>query len=145
MMAAQRSRGARGPAADDKVLGARVRARRLALGLSQKDLASALGVTSQQFQKYESGANRISALAMYRLSTLLNLPLDRIFEGVEPGVSAATTDDGAPAVTLGGVQKEKTPLDADLQRDLEALIALTGRMTKNQRAAILDMASNLLR
>ena len=45
----------------DRVIGARVRARRASLGMSQERLGEALGITFQQVQKYERGANRISA------------------------------------------------------------------------------------
>ena len=50
-----------GPDPIDVAVGARIRNRRLWLGLSQTQLADALGVTFQQVQKYERGANRVSA------------------------------------------------------------------------------------
>lgn len=52
----------------DRVVGARVAARRMALGLSQTALARALGVSFQQLQKYETGVNRISASRLHRIA-----------------------------------------------------------------------------
>ncbi|MDR6624499.1 helix-turn-helix transcriptional regulator [Caulobacter segnis] len=51
---------------------------------SQDDLGHGLGVTFQQIQKYESGANRISASALFRLSVVLERSVEWFFEGLEP-------------------------------------------------------------
>jgi transcriptional regulator with XRE-family HTH domain len=55
----------------DVAVGARVRVRRRQLGLSQSDLAQALGLTFQQVQKYERGTNRISASTLVRTAGVL--------------------------------------------------------------------------
>lgn len=55
----------------DVFVGARIALRRAAMGLSQTALAQRLGVSFQQLQKYESGANRISASRLHRLATVL--------------------------------------------------------------------------
>lgn len=131
-----RKRGARGPVDEDKVLGARVRGRRMALGLSQKDLADALGVTFQQIQKYESGANRVSAFAMYRLSIFLGIDLGRIFDGLDPnvepqaGAAAIAAETAAPYMT----GEEET----GFRRDAEAAVSLLRMMDVNQRRAAID-------
>ena len=52
-------------------------------GLVQADMAKILTVSTQQFQKYEKGLNRISAAHLYKLSKGLNVPLDRFFEYLE--------------------------------------------------------------
>ncbi len=67
----------------DVHVGGRVRFRRVFLGFSQEKLAKALGLTFQQIQKYERGANRISASRLYELAQLLDVPLTFFFEGVE--------------------------------------------------------------
>src|SRR3954447_20714673 len=59
----------------DKVIGERLRARRLLLQLSQSDLAEQLGCTFQQVQKYENGTNRVSAATLSRVAALLGAPL----------------------------------------------------------------------
>ena len=58
----------------DVAIGARVRARRRMLGLSQTALGDELGVTFQQVQKYERGINRISGSTLVRLSRVLSVP-----------------------------------------------------------------------
>lgn len=64
----------------DKQIGARVRARRLEIGMSQEQLAEALGVTFQQIQKYEKGINRIAASRLFDMSAALDLPIERFFQ-----------------------------------------------------------------
>src|SRR5712671_1231421 len=65
----------------DKYVGSRVRMRRLMLDMSQTDVADALGLTFQQVQKYEKGANRISASRLQHLSQILQVPVPFFFEG----------------------------------------------------------------
>jgi transcriptional regulator with XRE-family HTH domain len=67
----------------DEHAGARLRARRKALGLSQQALAEALGVSFQQVQKYERGANRISFSTLILCSTVLGVPISYFAEGLE--------------------------------------------------------------
>lgn len=74
------------PDPTDKHVGNRVRMRRLMLGMSQTTLADALGLTFQQVQKYEKGANRISASKLQHISDFLQVPIPFFFEGL-PGPS----------------------------------------------------------
>jgi transcriptional regulator with XRE-family HTH domain len=55
----------------DVEVGARIRVRRKAMGFSQSNLAEALGLTFQQVQKYERGANRVSASMLVRIAAKL--------------------------------------------------------------------------
>jgi transcriptional regulator with XRE-family HTH domain len=64
-------------------VGAQLRLRRRQLGLSQARLAQELGITFQQVQKYERGANRVSAERLLVMSRVLHVPLDYFFDGVE--------------------------------------------------------------
>ena len=57
----------------DKVLGAQIRMRRNAIGLSQEALAAAIGVRFQQIQKYEKGLNRVSAATLVRIAEALEV------------------------------------------------------------------------
>ncbi len=66
----------------DVHVGNRVRIRRMKLGLSQATLAKALGMTFQQVQKYEKGANRISASVLYSISGALDVEPEFFFEGL---------------------------------------------------------------
>jgi transcriptional regulator with XRE-family HTH domain len=56
--------------------------RRKMLGVSQERLAEALGLTFQQVQKYERGANRISASKLYDIARFLSAPISYFFEGL---------------------------------------------------------------
>jgi transcriptional regulator with XRE-family HTH domain len=70
-----------GPNPVDIHVGARVRLRRKAMGLSQSALADALELTFQQVQKYERGTNRISASKLFEISRTLRVPLAYFFDG----------------------------------------------------------------
>ena len=65
-------------------LGRRLRRRRRLLGLTQEQIAGACGVRFQQIQKYECGANRMSAARLWRLSQALEVPVDYFFDGLPP-------------------------------------------------------------
>ena len=65
----------------DKHVGSRVRMRRLMLKMSQEKLGDALGITFQQIQKYEKGANRIGASRLQHISNILQVPVSFFFEG----------------------------------------------------------------
>ncbi len=64
-------------------VGARVRARRRVLRISQSGLAASIGLTFQQVQKYENGANRISASTLWRISKALDAPVALFFKGLD--------------------------------------------------------------
>ena len=66
----------------DLHVGARIRLRRRMQGVSQEKLAEALGLTFQQVQKYERGANRVSASKLYEIAAALRAPVDAFFEKV---------------------------------------------------------------
>jgi transcriptional regulator with XRE-family HTH domain len=62
-------------------VGARIRERRIMVGLTQKQLATLMGVTYQQVLKYERGINRVSASRLYEIAQLLSIPITDFFEG----------------------------------------------------------------
>ncbi len=68
-------------------VGSRLRLRRTLLGLSQEKLGDSVGLTFQQIQKYERGANRISASRMHALSRVLDVPVSFFFEDMPPEIS----------------------------------------------------------
>ena len=74
----------------DLHVGSKVRVRRKFLGLSQTDLAAAIGLTFQQVQKYERGSNRISASKLFEISKYLKTPVVYFFDGY----SESQTPDG---------------------------------------------------
>ena len=67
----------------DVHVGARVRLRRTLLGLSQEKLGEAIGLTFQQVQKYERGANRIGASRLHELSSVLDVPVEFFFADLD--------------------------------------------------------------
>jgi len=75
----------------DVRVGARLRLRRTTLGMSQEQLGSAVGLTFQQIQKYERGANRIGASRLYEFSRILGVPISYFF-------SDLGADEGAPII-----------------------------------------------
>ena len=86
----------------DKHVGSRVRMRRLMLDMSQTDIADALGLTFQQVQKYEKGANRVSASRLQHISQILQVPVSFFFEGAPaasgiPQAVKGTGDAPSPA------------------------------------------------
>ena len=71
------------PHPTDVHVGKRVRQARLAKGLSQGALGKSLGVSFQQVQKYESGANRIGSSRLWDISVILDTPIEFFFEGLK--------------------------------------------------------------
>ena len=67
----------------DRHVGARIRERRIMLGLSQQQMADMIGVTYQQAHKYERGINRISAGRLFEITRVLNVPITYFFEGLD--------------------------------------------------------------
>jgi transcriptional regulator with XRE-family HTH domain len=66
----------------DQHVGERIRARRAELGLTQEQLAEALHVSYQQVQKYETGANRISAGRIFEIARKLSVEVSYFFDGL---------------------------------------------------------------
>ena len=68
------------PSRIDVHVGLRIRLRRTLLGMSQERLGEALGLTFQQVQKYERGANRVGASRLFDLARVLDVPISYFFE-----------------------------------------------------------------
>ncbi len=66
----------------DVHVGSRVRLRRMLVGFSQEKLGGSMGLTFQQIQKYEKGVNRIGASRLFKLSQVLDVPVQFFFEGM---------------------------------------------------------------
>ena len=71
------------PSSIDVAVGRNVRIWRMARGMSQAQLASRLGVTFQQLQKYEVGANRIGTGRLVKVAAVLGIPIATLFEGAD--------------------------------------------------------------
>ncbi|MEM7399223.1 MAG: helix-turn-helix domain-containing protein [Pseudomonadota bacterium] len=77
----------------DAHVGSRVRLRRMLLGMSQERLGDSMGLTFQQVQKYEKGANRIGASRLYHISKILDVPVGFFFEDA-PGIDENSSTPG---------------------------------------------------
>src|SRR5579885_100912 len=66
----------------DRHVGARIRERRIMLGLTQQQLAEMIGVTYQQAHKYERGINRVSAGRLFEIARALSAPITYFYEGI---------------------------------------------------------------
>lgn len=94
----------------DGHVGRRLRGRRTVLGLSQEDVASRLGVTFQQVQKYEKGANGLSASRLQQLSETLGVSVGYFFEGLESGPGAGE-EQACAGIAHGGLASERETLE----------------------------------
>lgn len=83
----------------DVHVGSRVRLRRTLLGMSQERLGDAIGLTFQQVQKYERGANRIGASRLYDLSRVLDVPVSFFFDDLGQGAPDAGVAETEPAAS----------------------------------------------
>ena len=78
----------------DRHVGKRIKSRRLIRGLTQEELAAAVYLSFQQVQKYERGANRVSAGRLYELSKALSVPIQYFFDDFEDENAAGDGADG---------------------------------------------------
>ena len=115
-----------GPDPIDVAVGARVRIRRRWLGFSQTQLANALGITFQQVQKYERGANRVSASMLVKIAAKL-----------ETTVAALVGEDGQAPVEAIIYAQLATPGATDL------LAAFAGIEDSEKRRALVTVAQGL--
>ena len=91
-----------GPNPIDVHVGSRIRLRRQLMKMSQEKLGDELGVTFQQVQKYERGSNRVGASRLYRLSRVLEVPVQFFFEGL-----------GEKSAVTGLAEGDQTPIVYD--------------------------------
>jgi len=75
----------------DAMVGAKIRVLRLSRGLSQSDLADQIGVTFQQVQKYEKGANRVGASRLSQIANVLGISVGELFEQSRQRPGAASS------------------------------------------------------
>src|SRR4051812_37799423 len=121
----------------DVRVGARLRLRRNMLGLSQEKLGELIGLTFQQVQKYERGANRIAASRLHELSRILDVPVSFFFDDTDP-VRAPATGDFAelPADAL----KSDPPRNQETIELIRAYFSIKDEMARQR---LLDLAGAL--
>ncbi len=111
----------------DVHVGKRVRHRRWLVGMTQQQLAGQVGIKFQQIQKYETGANRVSASRLWDIAGALEVPVSFFFEGLEDAQNQAT---------------EKSMLPVDLMGDKEALDLVRSyyAIPEKQRRRLFELA-----
>ena len=122
----------------DIYVGSRVRLRRTLLGMSQEKLGNALGLTFQQIQKYERGANRIGSSRLYKLSRILDVPVSFFFDempedaikrmkgAAEPGAESFESDKLSKRETLELVRAYYKITDPKVRKRLFELVKAVG-------------------
>ena len=88
----------------DAHVGSRLRLRRTLLGMSQEKLGDAVGLTFQQIQKYEKGANRIGASRLFEFSRVLDVPPSFFFDDMPDDLAGAPTEPSSGAEAHDGGQ-----------------------------------------
>lgn len=132
----------------DEYVGMQLRQRRALLGMSQERLAEQVGITFQQIQKYENGANRVSASRLYEFSKVLEIPVSFFFDnytsanmGKMPSF-AMSDNDQAAFEGPDDIMKRKETLELirvyysienpKLRKDLFKLVKSMAENLKNQ-------------
>lgn len=110
----------------DMHVGKLIRARRRAIGVSQHQLAEAVGVSFQQVQKYELGSNRVSASKLFAIGQALGVPAGSFFDGLEEtGTDLSVLSEFGDFLTVPGaaeVVKAYRLLSADQRRVIVDLV-----------------------
>jgi transcriptional regulator with XRE-family HTH domain len=104
----------------DTHVGKRIRHRRWMNGTTQEQLAHAVGIKFQQIQKYETGANRVSASRLYDIGRALGVPVAWFFEGL----------DGATVAP-------------EIDRETAEMLRVVLSLSPAQRRAVLDLARSM--
>jgi len=111
----------------DVHVGKRIRHRRWLVGMTQQQLAQHVGIKFQQIQKYETGANRVSASRLWDISETLEVPISFFFEGLEREQAQQSATDSVPPNLMG----DKEALE---------LIRSYYSIPENQRRRLFDLA-----
>ncbi|SDI37087.1 helix-turn-helix domain-containing protein [Alloyangia pacifica] len=116
----------------DVHVGKRIRHRRWLVGMTQQQLAEHVGIKFQQIQKYETGANRVSASRLWDIADALEVPVSFFFEGIESEHQAedAAAEPASPA------------MPTDILGDKEALDLVRSyyAIPENQRRRLFELA-----
>ena len=111
----------------DEHVGKRLRQRRWLVGMTQQQLAEHVGIKFQQIQKYESGANRVSASRLWDIASTLDVSINFFFDGLQAEKGVKIQSDAMPSDLMG----DKEALD--LVRSYYAI-------PENQRRRLFDLA-----
>jgi transcriptional regulator with XRE-family HTH domain len=126
----------------DTRIGARIRMRRMLVGISQTELGEKSGVTFQQIQKYEKGTNRVSVSRLHQIAQTLGVPVEFFYEGLSEG--GAATIDNVPDVssllaTADALDMLKAFATLENRAVRRRLVALTEQLVAAQSGADVDI------
>ena len=117
----------------DLHLGKRLRRRRRLLGLTQQQVAEGVGIRFQQIQKYECGANRISAARLWRLAQVLEVPVNYFYDSLSETPLRRERD---------GMGEPRTG-DVLVRKETQDLIHAYYQLGERPRRRLLDLARSL--
>ncbi len=125
----------------DLHVGQRLRQRRCLLGLTQQRLAGAVGIKFQQIQKYESGANRVSASRLWALAQALDTPVSYFFENLPE----TETDEEVSLSDENALTHETAVLEPQILSNKETidLVRAYYHLSEEPRRRLLDLAKTL--
>ncbi len=120
-----------GPNPVDVHVGKRIRERRVSLGMSQTDIGEYLGLTFQQIQKYERGANRISASKLWTLSHFFEVSVEWFFDGL--GKAGKGQEDVMTRPEARQLARYYQASQPSIRKRLRALVRATADMSGKSR------------
>ena len=122
----------------DLHLGKRLRRRRRLLGLTQQQVAEGVGIRFQQIQKYECGANRISAARLWQLAQVLDVPVNYFYDGLTETPMRRERD--GMGESRGA---DARPADPPAGKETQDLIRAYQNLGERPRRRLLDLARSL--
>ena len=121
----------------DEYVGSKLKLKRSSIGITQNELGDMVGVTFQQIQKYEKGANRIGAGKLYEFAKILNVPINYFFDGFD--------DSKLDKTVLEPKQQITTFKSFNLpDREINLLLKFYSRISdKKIRGSVINLAKSL--
>lgn len=126
----------------DQHVGQRVRERRLLLGQSQSAVAQQIGVTGQQYQKYEKGENRISASRLFDLANALKVPVSHFFDDMPDATRVASPAHMLSATPIDDIDLPTTPSYS--RRQTVELLRLWQQLPDHARGRVVDLVRSMV-
>ena len=118
----------------DIQLGQKLRARRVELGLSQEELANAIGITFQQIQKYERGINRISASRLHDIANSMNIDIGYFF-------ASSTYDFPQTSILEVGESNDNYIVTDKYEAEI---LSIVKSLSDSEKSKILDLLKDFL-
>src|SRR5262249_2662878 len=136
MARGKRKSGPKSPEPKDLEIGRLIRAQRLMAGLSQTELATAIGVTFQQLQKYEKGVNRVGSGRLTRIADKLKVPVTFFYEGAAgPKRVAENINEGLQLIKTFGALRLLRAFEKMDRRAQEHFLALVEIRSSGRKKA----------